>query len=98
MLQKPMPFRFFRQFAAFIIFFCFAMYAFVMRHHGDKVPSCAEHNATLHANSTESPTADHLMAAAGGIVKLNFSGLDEFAIGSKENSSKYSVFNNFKNV
>ena len=93
-----MSFRFFRQFAAFIIFFCFAMFAFVMRHHGDKVPSCAEHNATLHANSTDDPTADHLTAAAGGIVTLNSSWLGQFPIGSTENSSKYSLFNNLKNV
>ena len=90
-----MSFRFFRQFFAFTIFFCFAMFAFVMRHHGDKVPSCAEYNATLHANETEK-SAEHLVKAAGGIVLLNTSGFDELGLGPKENSRMYSVFNNFK--
>ena len=71
------------------------MFAFVMRHHGDKVPSCEEYNATLHANETEK-SADHLVKAAGGIVLLNTSGLDELGLGSKDNTSKYSVLNNFQ--
>ena len=59
---------------AYSIFFAVSMLAFVLRHHGDKVPECDTNNSTL-TNSTasmaETLTAFTLATYDTGTVELS---------------------------
>ena len=55
-IKYPISFSFFRQAFAYSIFFALAMFAFVIRHHGEKIPSCATLSSNLSPNLTDAPT------------------------------------------
>ena len=92
-------FSFYRQGFAFTIFFMFAMVAFVLRHHGAKVPECEEgddHIANFTANLTDMleygttlPTFD-----TGTVEILDSSEVDDVANGFTNNPGKriYIIF------
>ena len=80
------------------------MVAFVIRHHGDKIPSCEELNKTLHpnliSNLTDSSTGDGIVrlttldTSGGSLDSTNSSELDELTNGFTEYSGKQWLFNN----
>ena len=77
-----MHFSFWRQTIAFTVFFCVAMLAFCLRHHGETIPECEESNSTV-ANMTAMPGQDTLTAFTlptydTGTVELSVNGSREY--------------------